>query len=153
MAENGRGTAASACAVDASGDPHAPQNRNPPGFSCKQLEHPRTDRSTAQLPVQAKRLAERTGRSDVCALPYGINTVSLFAHVFLVMLLTGGLLLREPDFGAFAVITVIAMGILFLGGMNWRLFAGLFVMLIVGLVLSMLIPLAVAGALAFPAAS
>ncbi|MCW5604682.1 MAG: FtsW/RodA/SpoVE family cell cycle protein, partial [Burkholderiales bacterium] len=31
-----------------------------------------------------------------------------------VMLLTGGLLLREPDFGAFAVITVIAMGILFL---------------------------------------
>src|SRR5215467_10615380 len=36
--------------------------------------------------LQAKRLAERTGRADVCALPYGINTVSLFAHVFLVML-------------------------------------------------------------------
>src|SRR5688572_21281784 len=35
---------------------------------------------------QAKRLAERTGRTDICALPYGINTVSLFAHVFLVML-------------------------------------------------------------------
>src|SRR5262249_30119094 len=35
---------------------------------------------------QAKRLAERTGRRDVCALPYGINTVSLIAHVFLVML-------------------------------------------------------------------
>ena len=35
---------------------------------------------------QARRLALRTGRSDVCALPYGINTVSLFAHVFLVML-------------------------------------------------------------------
>src|SRR6478672_12584112 len=35
---------------------------------------------------QAKRLAARTGRTDVCALPYGINTVSLFAHVFLVML-------------------------------------------------------------------
>src|SRR5712692_1815711 len=34
---------------------------------------------------QAKQLAERTGRSDVCALPYGINTVSLFAHVFLIM--------------------------------------------------------------------
>ena len=39
------------------------------------------------------------------------------------------LLLREPDFGAFAVIAVIAMGILFLGGMNWRLFAGLAVLL------------------------
>jgi cell division protein FtsW len=52
-----------------------------------------------------------------------------------VMLLTGGLLLREPDFGAFAVITVIAMGILFLGGMNWKLFAGLIVMLVVGFLL------------------
>ena len=35
---------------------------------------------------QARRLAARAGRTDVCALPYGINTVSLFAHVFLVML-------------------------------------------------------------------
>jgi AGZA family xanthine/uracil permease-like MFS transporter len=35
---------------------------------------------------QARRLAAATGRRDVCALPYGINTVSLFAYVFLVML-------------------------------------------------------------------
>lgn len=35
---------------------------------------------------QAKKLADQTGRDDVCALPYGINTVSLFAHIFLVML-------------------------------------------------------------------
>lgn len=35
---------------------------------------------------QALKLARATGRSDVCALPYGINTVSLFAYVFLVML-------------------------------------------------------------------
>lgn len=35
---------------------------------------------------QAKRLAEREGRTDVCALPYGINTPSMFAFVFLVML-------------------------------------------------------------------
>lgn len=34
---------------------------------------------------QAKRLAEATGRPDTTALPYGINTVSLFAHVFLIM--------------------------------------------------------------------
>jgi cell division protein FtsW len=58
-----------------------------------------------------------------------------FLPMFVVMLLTGGLLLREPDFGAFAVITVIAMGILFLGGMNWRLFAGLIVMLLIGFLL------------------
>lgn len=35
---------------------------------------------------QAMKLAAKTGRRDVCALPYGINTVSLFAHVFLIML-------------------------------------------------------------------
>src|SRR5690606_21982157 len=35
---------------------------------------------------QAMKLARRELRADVCALPYGINTVSLFAHVFLVML-------------------------------------------------------------------
>jgi len=34
----------------------------------------------------ARELARRTGRADVCALPYGINTVSLIGHVFLVML-------------------------------------------------------------------
>lgn len=58
-----------------------------------------------------------------------------FAPMFVVMLFVGGLLLREPDFGAFAVITVIAMGVLFLGGMNWRLFAGLAVLLVVGFIL------------------
>ncbi|MBI3045169.1 MAG: putative lipid II flippase FtsW [Betaproteobacteria bacterium] len=57
-----------------------------------------------------------------------------FLPMFMVMLLVGGLLLREPDFGAFVVITVIAMGILFLGGMNWKLFAGLFGLLLVGFV-------------------
>src|SRR5262245_41637945 len=35
---------------------------------------------------QAQRLSASSGRRDVTALPYGINTVSLFAHVFLVML-------------------------------------------------------------------
>ena len=58
-----------------------------------------------------------------------------FAPMFGVMLVVGGLLLREPDFGAFAVITVIAVGILFLGGMTWRLFAGLTALLVIGFVL------------------
>jgi cell division protein FtsW len=61
-----------------------------------------------------------------------------FLPMLIVMLLTGWLLLREPDFGAFAVITVIAMGILFLGGRNWRLFAGLIVMLVTGFLLLIL---------------
>ncbi len=34
----------------------------------------------------AKKIARQEQRDDVCALPYGINTVSLFAFVFLVML-------------------------------------------------------------------
>ena len=35
---------------------------------------------------QAMKLARETGRDDVCALPFGINTPSVFAYVFLVML-------------------------------------------------------------------
>ncbi len=51
-----------------------------------------------------------------------------------VMLVVGWLLLREPDFGAFVVITTIAMSVLFLGGMNGKWFAGLLLMLAVGFV-------------------
>ncbi|HEV8694674.1 MAG TPA: putative lipid II flippase FtsW [Lysobacter sp.] len=58
-----------------------------------------------------------------------------FLPMLMVMLLVGGLLLREPDFGAFVVITVTAMGVLFLGGMNWKLFAALIMLLIIGFVL------------------
>jgi cell division protein FtsW len=61
-----------------------------------------------------------------------------FAPMFAVMLFVGALLLREPDFGAFAVIAAIAMGIMFLGGMNWRLFAGLAVLLVLGFVVIIL---------------
>jgi len=57
-----------------------------------------------------------------------------FLPMFAVMLCAGALLLLEPDFGAFAVIAAIAMGVLFLGGMNWRLFAGLAVLLVIGFV-------------------
>jgi cell division protein FtsW len=52
-----------------------------------------------------------------------------------VILGVGFLLLREPDFGAFVVITAIAFGILFLGGMNGRLFVLLTTIALVGFVL------------------
>ncbi len=58
-----------------------------------------------------------------------------FLPMLAVMLFTGALLLREPDFGAFAVVACISMGVLFLGGMNWRLFVGLFMLLVVGFVI------------------
>jgi len=35
---------------------------------------------------QARKLMEKTGRDDITALPYGINTPSLVAYVFLIML-------------------------------------------------------------------
>jgi cell division protein FtsW len=46
-----------------------------------------------------------------------------FLPMFSVMFFVAGLLLREPDFGALVVVTLIAMAILFLGGLNWRIFA------------------------------
>ncbi|MDA1331096.1 MAG: putative lipid II flippase FtsW [Proteobacteria bacterium] len=57
-----------------------------------------------------------------------------FLPLFGVMVLTGFLLMREPDFGALVVITAIAMGVLFLGGMNWKLFAVLGLLLCVAFV-------------------
>lgn len=55
-----------------------------------------------------------------------------FVPMALVMLLVGGLLLKEPDFGAFVVVAAIAFGILFLGGVNARIFALLAVVAVVG---------------------
>ena len=52
-----------------------------------------------------------------------------FLPMAAVMVFVSAMLLREPDFGALVVITAIAMAILFLGGLNWRVFAGLIVLL------------------------
>ena len=52
-----------------------------------------------------------------------------------VILLAGCLLLMQPDFGAFVVISVIAFGVLFLGGINLRVFVGLMTMAVVGFVI------------------
>ncbi|MEP7062713.1 MAG: putative lipid II flippase FtsW [Betaproteobacteria bacterium] len=60
-----------------------------------------------------------------------------FLPLFAVMFCVGMLLLMEPDFGAFVVILGIGFGILFLGGLDWRLFAGL----------SALLPFALGGIL------
>ncbi|HYT98049.1 MAG TPA: putative lipid II flippase FtsW [Casimicrobiaceae bacterium] len=56
-----------------------------------------------------------------------------FAPLLAVMVITGSLLVQEPDFGAFVVIVSIAFGILFLGGLDWRLFLGLAMLLPVAL--------------------
>ena len=72
----------------------------------------------------------------LCMILYAANyTVRKTAHLgnfrkgflpmLIVMLIVGVLLLLEPDFGSFVVITVITMAILFLGGVNLKLFARL----------------------------
>jgi cell division protein FtsW len=52
-----------------------------------------------------------------------------FLPMFGVMTAVAFLLLREPDFGALVVVTSITMAVLFLGGLNWRLFVALVVFL------------------------
>lgn len=62
-----------------------------------------------------------------------------FKHGFMpmlsVMLLVGGLLLMEPDFGAFVVIASISIAILWLGGINYRIFVGLLILLFFGFII------------------
>ncbi|HAF46006.1 MAG TPA: putative lipid II flippase FtsW [Gallionellaceae bacterium] len=52
-----------------------------------------------------------------------------FLPMFGVMALVGALLLLEPDMGAFVVICAIAMGTLWLGGFNLKIFGGLLLLL------------------------
>jgi len=56
-----------------------------------------------------------------------------FLPMLLIMAIVGTLLLLEPDFGAFVVVTVLIMVILFLGGMSLKLYAGLICFLLIGL--------------------
>jgi cell division protein FtsW len=58
-----------------------------------------------------------------------------FMPMAAVILFVGFLLLREPDFGAFVVITAIAFGVLFLGGINVRAFVLLALVAVVGFIL------------------
>jgi cell division protein FtsW len=58
-----------------------------------------------------------------------------FLPMALVMVLIGAALLREPDFGAFVVIVAIAFGILFLGGINARVFGLLIVVMAISFVI------------------
>ena len=57
-----------------------------------------------------------------------------FLPMLAVMVFTGAMLLRQPDFGALVVVTAIAIAVLFLGGLNWRVFVGLIVLLAVAFV-------------------
>ncbi len=60
-----------------------------------------------------------------------------FLPMLITLGLTGSLLLVEPDLGACIVITSVAVGILFLGGLNWRFLTSL--VLVSGSVFGLLI--------------
>ncbi len=61
-----------------------------------------------------------------------------FMPMALAMVFVGWLLLRQPDLGTFAVIVAVAVGVLFLGGMNARLFFGLILFLLAAFALLIL---------------
>ncbi len=83
--------------------------------------------------LYAASYAVRKAASLHGAQPLRQTLVKGFLPLFVVMAGTGGLLLLEPDFGALVVIVAIAFGILFIGGLDWRLFLGLALLLPVGL--------------------
>ncbi len=56
-----------------------------------------------------------------------------FVPISLVISIVGFLLLLEPDFGAFFVVTALAMSILFLGGVSLKIFVGLIGVVGIGL--------------------
>ncbi|MCC4117907.1 putative lipid II flippase FtsW [Aromatoleum toluclasticum] len=58
-----------------------------------------------------------------------------FLPMAVTIVLVGFLLLREPDFGAFVVVAAIAFGVLFLGGINVRVFVLLAIVAVIGLAL------------------
>ena len=62
------------------------------------------------------------------------SIVKGFLPMMAVMVFVGFLLLREPDFGAFAVIAAISISILWLGGINVKIFAGLLILLPIAIV-------------------
>ncbi len=69
--------------------------------------------------------ADYTVRKGVVKHTFG----KAFMPMFVVMVVVGALLLLEPDMGAFAVICVIAVCTLWLGGFNLRVFGGLMIAL------------------------
>lgn len=61
-----------------------------------------------------------------------------FSPMLIVMIFVAFLLLQEPDFGAFVVIASISIAILWLGGINLRIFGGLLVLLVIGFIILIL---------------
>ncbi len=84
-------------------------------------------------PSEFMKLAMALYAADYTArkLPVMKSFMKAFVPMAAMVAVVGFLLLREPDFGALIVIACIAFGILFLGGMNVRIFAALSVFAVI----------------------
>ncbi|MEN3112426.1 putative lipid II flippase FtsW [Uliginosibacterium paludis] len=84
-------------------------------------------------PSEFMKLAMALYAADYTArkLPVMKSFMKAFVPMAAMVAVIGFLLLREPDFGALIVIACIAFGILFLGGMNVRIFAALSVFAVI----------------------
>lgn len=84
-------------------------------------------------PSEFMKLAMALYAADYTArkLPVMKSFMKAFVPMAAMVAVVGFLLLREPDFGALIVIACIAFGILFLGGMNVRIFAALIIFAVV----------------------
>lgn len=69
--------------------------------------------------------ADYTIRKQSYMQSFWSSLVRGFLPMALAMIVVGFLLLKEPDLGALIVILAITMGILFLGGINTKIFSGL----------------------------
>jgi cell division protein FtsW len=83
--------------------------------------------------LYAASYAVRKGAFLHAQQPLRQTLVRGFLPLLAVMIAVGALLLHEPDFGACVVIVAIAFGILFLGGLDWRLLTGLGLLLPIAL--------------------
>ena len=96
------------------------------GFSISEI--------ATEVAVSGHFLTLRPKRASFVGLPAPVvGLLRGFLPLLAVMIAIGALLLHEPDFGACVVIVAIAFGILFLGGLDWRLLMGLGVLLPIAL--------------------
>jgi len=79
-------------------------------------------------PAEVMKLAMAILAADYTVRKFSVmkSLVHGFLPLASIVIGIGALLLLQPDFGSLVVISAVAFGILFLGGLDWRIFAALF---------------------------
>jgi len=84
--------------------------------------------SISVQPAEVMKLAMAILAADYTVRKFSVmkSLVHGFLPLASIVIGIGALLLLQPDFGSLVVISAVAFGILFLGGLDWRIFAALF---------------------------